>query len=167
MKRSLVFALCAAALAVAASVPVSPRPAAAAPPGQPSRLIPKLFTPSLSEGIEPIPVDQFGNSPDFNFLVFEDDLGFHVLRVRDRVVTFSQRIQDVFQVGFSPFDDRMYLVERSGTGFRLRFIDPFRGTTLLDQHFLQLPEIRTNTDGTVNLTVVRNTGRAQVLLFDA
>lgn len=171
MKRSIGLFLCAAvtAAALAAALPV--RPARAARPGQPPRLVPNFVEPVLFEGFEPLEVDEFGLSPKGEFLVYEDVFGLHVIRTEDGVEVFQDTILDNFQVLFTPSEGRFFLLERSGSGYRLRFIELEKkdqvGLVLFDEHFLDRPEIRTDLDGLVNLVAVPMRNQTRILVFDA
>lgn len=139
-------------------------PAAAAPPTP----TPNFVRPSLFEGFEPIEPDEFGISPDFEYFVFQDADGFHVVRLFDGVETFQLKfLQGVLEVGFDPEDERLFLLEPlAGGDFRFRFVDPFSGAILRDERTSDRPTIRTNFNGTTNVFIEPVTKRSRVLVFD-
>jgi hypothetical protein len=163
MKR-LVGAALAAALGLLCAAPV---PAAAGGfPQPPPAVVPDLLEPELFEGFEPIPPDDFGFSPDFEFFVFQDDEGLQVIRVADSAIVLRQRFDDRVEIGFDPDDNRIYLLDGPQDNQRLRFIDPDTGLVLFDRRFRTRPEVRTDFEGFVNVVVSREREAATILVFD-
>jgi hypothetical protein len=184
MKRNPMLALCAAVSALCLLAGPSVGPAAAAPGSRLPRVVPNFVPPILFKGFEPIPPDEFGLSPDFHFLVVQDTRGLRVIRLdeghkkhddpkdhdpkfdEDDVVFSDSFIEGHLEVGFDPSDQRLYLLEGSGGDFRFRFIDLDDGRILLDQRLPDLPEIRTNFKGSVNLLAIHELNQTRVLVFD-
>lgn len=165
MKRTPRVALWAALMALGALVG-SLRPAAAAPL---PNAIPNFVQPSLFEGFPPIEPDEFGLSPNFEFLVFEDEDGFHVIRLVDDVETFRLQFpQGPLTVGFDPADERLFLLEAlPGERFRFRFIDPETGLVLRDDRLSDFPELRTNFDASVTVLAEPIPRRTRVEVLEA
>ena len=182
MKRNPRLALCAALSSLCLLTGPSASPASAAPTTRLPRVVPNFIRPILFEGFEPIAPDEFGLSPNFQFLVVQDTRGLRVIRLDDEdkkhhdpkdhdfneddIVFSDSFIRDHVEVGFDPSDQRLYLLEWSGADFRFRFINLDDGQILLDQRLSDLPEIRTNLDGSINVLTVRNLNQTRVLVFD-
>jgi hypothetical protein len=167
MKRSHGVALCAALAVLLPPAFVPTALAARRIPRRPT-IIPNFVPPSLFDGFEPVPPDEFGFSPGGQFLVIQDDRGLHVTDLGAETEVFTERsLADQVEVGFDPFDNRLFLMEDGQGQFRFRFVDLETGSVLLDQNFLERPEIRTNVDATANLLLVRDPSRLQLILFDA
>lgn len=163
MKRLTSAALC--VVLGALCLLAGPTRAQAAPhPGQ----FPQLVRPDLFEGFEPIEPDQFGVSPSFQFFVFQDQDGLHVIRLFDGEETFTLSFPDgQLTVGFDPADQRLFLLEpRAGGQYRFLFVNPWTGDILRTDFMSVRPRIRTNFDATVNVLLIPDRSRTSVLVFD-
>jgi hypothetical protein len=160
LKRPLGGAYALAALCVL----LAARPAAAVTPVT----TPQFVRPDFSEGFEPIPPDEFGVSPNFEFLVIQDEDGLHVIRLVDDVETFTLgAFTGPLQIGFDPSDHRLFLLEpQKGGSYRFRFIDPNTGEVLRSDRLNTFPEIRTNFDATVNVLASTTGRRTDAVVFD-
>lgn len=161
MKRPFGGALCALA---ALCLLLGARPAAAVTPVT----TPQFVRPDFSEGFEPIAPDEFGISPNFEFLVLQDQDGLHVIRLVDDVETFTlHTFTGPLQIGFDPSDHRLFLLEpQKGGSYRFRFINPNTGDVLRSDRLNTLPVIRTNFDATVNVLASTRGRGTDATVFD-
>lgn len=148
--------------ALAATACIVSRPATA----QQRVAVPDLTSPELFDGFQPTPPDGTGFSPTGKFLLLEDNLGVRIVRSRNFAEVFRTQSRTSVDLGFDPSDRRMFVLEQSGTGYRLRFINPETGAVLQDQRFQDRPDIRTNFNAGITLVTTRNRDRALTLVFN-
>lgn len=141
------------------------RPAAAVPP---PNVVPNFVRPTLFEGFEPIEPDEFGLSPNFEYFVFQDQDGLHVIRLFDGVETFTLGgVQSLLTVGFDPADERLFILEPlPGGNYRFRLADPETGNLLRSDFLTYFPHIRTNFEGTVTVILEPLARQTRVLVID-
>lgn len=162
MKRLTSAALC-VALGILCLLAGPGRALAAPQPGQ----FPQLIRPDLFEGFEPIPPDESGISPNFEFFVFQDEDTLHVIRLFDGEETFTLHFVDQrLSVGFDPADERLFILEpRPGGRYRFLFVNPDTGAILRTEYTNTLPTVRTNFDATVNVLATPDRTRSTVLVI--
>lgn len=143
----------------------SARPAASLPP---PNATPSFVRPNLFPGFEPIEPDELGISPSGEYFVFQDQHGFHVVRLFDGVETFQLSfVQNNLTVGFDPADERLFILEPlRGGDYLLRLVDPYSGLLLWTDRFSRRPTVRTNLDATVTVVVEADQRQSRAYILD-
>lgn len=142
----------------------APRAAAQIVPG--SREVPRFRAPDLFPGFEPVAPDSSGLSPRGRFIVIQDSRGLRVVRTADSAEVFRDSLARNTEVGFDPFDRRMYVTSNDRLTYRFRFVHPDTGRILLDDRVSERPDIRINLDGTANVLTLRRGNTGQVNVFN-
>lgn len=128
---------------------------------------PRFRAPVLFQGYEPIGPGNSGLSPHGRFLVVQDNRGLRVVRVADGAEVFRDSLPaDNAEVGFDPFDRRLFVVENERLTYRVRFVHPDTGQILLDARASEQPDIRLNAEATANVVILRRGSTAQVIVFN-
>ena len=128
---------------------------------------PRFRAPVLFQGYEPIQTGNSGLSPSGRFLVVQDNRGLRVVRVVDGAEVFRDTLPaNNTEVGFDPFDRRLFVVESERLTYRVRFVHPDTGQILLNATASEPPDIRVNAAATANVVILRRGSTAQVIVFN-